>query len=76
MDESMQREGYVIGSFFIRAYLLYKSKRRTCWYIQYVVGGGGVRVWGLIRILRVHSSVRETVQDESILRKRFDLAPP
>jgi hypothetical protein len=40
------------------------------------VGGGRVRVWGLIRILRVHSSVRETVQDESILRKRFYLAPP
>ena len=69
MDESMQREGYVIGSFFIRAYLLYKSKRRMCWYIQYVVGGGGVRVWGLIRILRGQSSVRETVQDESILKK-------
>jgi hypothetical protein len=45
-------------------------------YIQYVVRGGGVRVWGLIRILRVHSSVRETVQDESILRKRFYLSPP
>ena len=46
------------------------------WFIQYVVWEGGVRVWGLIRILRVHSSVRETVQDESILRKRFDLSPP
>ena len=69
MDESRQREGYVIGSFFIRAYLLYKSKRRTVWFIQYVVWEGGVRVWGLIRILRGHSSVRETVQDESILKK-------
>ena len=76
MDESRQREGYVIGSFFIRAYLLYKSERRTVWFIQYVVWEGGVRVWGLIRILRGQSSVRETVQDESILRKRFDLSPP
>ena len=76
MDESRQREGYVIGSFFIRAYLLYKSKHRTGWVHTVRREGGGVRVWGLIRILRVHSSVRETVQDESILRKRFYLSPP
>jgi len=41
MDESMQREGYVIGSFFIRAYLLYKSKHRTGWVHTVRREGGG-----------------------------------